>query len=70
MTEPNWVALGQSAVAIDYVGAWAAGTPYKAGDVVVYQGVQYLAVNPSTGQTPPAAALVGIPAWLLDAKGT
>lgn len=55
MTEPNWVALGQSAVAIDYIGAWAAGTPYKVGDVVVYQGVQYLAVNPSTGQTPPAA---------------
>lgn len=58
--------------AVDYENAWAAGTPYSAGDVVVYDGVQYLAVNPSTGQTPPVPATGsggGIPASLLDAKG-
>lgn len=40
----------------DYEGAWAVGTPYVQGDVVLYNGVEYLAVNPSTGQTPPAPA--------------
>lgn len=31
-------------------------TPYVSGDVVTYNGVTYLAVNPSTGQTPPTVA--------------
>lgn len=41
---------------VDYIGDWGADTAYKQGDVVRYQGVDYLAVNPSTGQTPPALA--------------
>jgi Carbohydrate-binding module family 5/12 len=53
MTEPNWVALGTKGGPVDYAGAWAAGTSYNPGDVVNYNGVQYIAVNPSVGQTPP-----------------
>ena len=41
---------------VDYIGNWAAPTPYKKGDVVRYNGVDYLAVNDSTGQTPPATS--------------
>lgn len=59
MSEPYWVALGASAV--DYVGPWAAGTAYAPGAVVTYAGVTYLAVNPSTGQTPPAAGGAAAP---------
>ena len=55
MSEPAWVALG--AAAVDYEGVWAAGTSYAPGDVVTYAGVTYIAVNPSTGQTPPTTAL-------------
>jgi len=40
---------------VDYEGAWAAGTQYAPGDVVTYNGVTYLAVNPSLGSTPPPA---------------
>jgi hypothetical protein len=40
---------------VDYIGGWGAGTPYKRGDVVRYNGNDYLAVNDSTGVTPPAA---------------
>lgn len=53
---------------IDYENAWAVGTPYQAGDVVRYNNVDYLAVNDSTGQTPPAAP-AGIAAGIVDAKG-
>jgi hypothetical protein len=60
MTEPNWVALGAPGGAVDYVGGWVAGTTYKAGDVVRHNGIDYLAVNPSTGQTPPVAGASGI----------
>lgn len=52
MSEPYWVALG-SKIPIDYIGGWSAGVSYKAGDVVSYNGVDYIAVNPSTGSTPP-----------------
>jgi len=49
---------------VDYIGDWAAGTPYKKGDVVRYGGNDYLAVNDSTGSTPPAPAPSGgAPAW-------
>ena len=55
MSEPYWELLGQVIpVQIDYVGNWVAGTAYQPGQVVRYNGVDYLAVNPSTGQTPPA----------------
>jgi len=43
---------------IDYENAWAAGTAYTPGDVVIHNGVEYIAVNPSTGQTPPASPAV------------
>lgn len=63
MSEPVWELLGGGGTVgpsgIDYVGAWAAGTTYQPGQVVRYQGVDYLAVNPSIGQTPPAAQ--GVP---------
>lgn len=38
---------------ITYEGTWAAGTTYQPGMVVRYNGIDYLAVNPSTGSTPP-----------------
>ena len=57
MSEPFWTPLGGQPV--DYEGAWAAGTQYAPGDVVTYQGVTYLAVNPSLGSTPPAALVSG-----------
>lgn len=58
MSEPTWELLGGPGVIggpIDYIGAWAAGTQYQPGQVVRYGGVDYLAVNPSLGQTPPPA---------------
>jgi hypothetical protein len=39
---------------IEYENVWNTTTAYQAGDVVTYNGIDYLAVNPSTGQTPPA----------------
>ena len=43
------------AAGVGYIGAWVAGTAYKPGQVVRYNGIDYMAVNPSTGQTPPPA---------------
>ena len=43
-----------SKTSVEYENVWAAGTAYQAGDVVEHNGVEYLAVNPSTGETPPA----------------
>lgn len=40
---------------VEYEGTYNPATPYQPGDVVVYNGVEYLAVNPSTGSTPPPA---------------
>jgi len=54
MSEPFWTPLGGQPV--DWEGAWAAGTQYAPGDVVTYNGVNYLAVNPSLGVNPGAAA--------------
>jgi hypothetical protein len=54
MSEPFWVPLGGAGV--DYKGDWAVGTQYQPGDVVRRGGVDYLAVNPSLGTTPPASA--------------
>lgn len=51
MSEPFWTPLGGQPV--DYEGAWSAGFQYAPGDVVVYNGVTYLAVNPSLGVAPP-----------------
>ena len=59
MSEPAWVALG--AQAVDYEGAYNAGTQYVPGDVVRYEGVDYICVNPALGTAPPAAAFGGLP---------
>lgn len=61
MSEPAWIPLG-GAVGGDvvYEGGWSAATAYQPGDVVTYQGVQFIAVLPSTNQTPPVA-VAGIP---------
>ena len=55
---PYWVPLGGTGVA--YQAAWSSGYAYQPGDVVTYQGIQYMAMQPSTGQAPPAA-VAGIP---------
>jgi len=44
----TWGILGS----VDYKGPWDVAFAYSQGDVVTYQGVTYLAVNPGTGQTP------------------
>jgi hypothetical protein len=49
-----YLPAGGSGGAIEYENVWAGATAYQPGDVVVHNGVEYLAVNPSTGQTPPA----------------
>jgi hypothetical protein len=41
---------------IDYENDWSGAVPYAAGDVVKFNGVEYLAVNPSTNQAPTAPA--------------
>lgn len=46
-------ALGEG---IQYENVYAPATAYQPGDVVSYGGVQYLAVNPSTGVTPSGGA--------------
>jgi len=53
---PAGVKWGPAPAGIDYEGPWAAGTAYTPGDVVNHNGVEYLAVNPSTGQEPPEAS--------------
>ena len=52
-------AAGGGGGGVDYKGAYNAGTAYVQGDVVLYNGVQYVAVNPGTGQTPPAVPGIG-----------
>lgn len=71
MSEPFWTPLGGQPV--DYEGAWNAATQYAPGDVVTYQGVTYLAVNPSLGSTPSPAAVapaigVALPVGAVDGQ--
>lgn len=47
--------------AIEYENAWSAAVAYQAGDVVKHNGIDYLAVNDSTGSTPPPAAWAPAP---------
>jgi hypothetical protein len=54
--EQGIAALGEG---IEYENVWAVGTPYQAGDVVTYNGVNYLAVNDSTGVAPSAVTPSG-----------
>jgi hypothetical protein len=44
---------------VDYKGVWSAATAYVSGDVVNRNGIEYLAVNPGTNQTPPPASWAG-----------
>lgn len=57
---------------VEYENAWGAATPYQAGDVVEHEGVQYLAVNPSTNSepAPPAAPSSFTPVPLVTALPT
>ena len=56
-----WEPAPASGSSIEYENAWAAGTPYTPGDVVIHNGIEYLAVNPSTGVTPPTATGASVP---------
>ena len=48
------VPSSQLPVSIDlrWAGTYAAATAYKEGDVVIYNGVSYMALRPTTGETP------------------
>ena len=47
---------------IEYENVWSPAIPYQAGDVVIHNGVQYLAVNDSTGSAPvPAGGGATVP---------
>lgn len=49
----KWVPLaGGGGSSIAYENAWSAGASYEPGQVVVRNGVEYMAVNPSTGVAP------------------
>jgi len=63
MSEPFWTPLGGQPV--DYEGTYDPVVQYAPGDVVIYNGVTYLAVNPSLGSTPPPA--FGVAAGLVTA---
>lgn len=39
---------------LNYAGAYSGATTYKEGDIVIYNGVSYLALRASTGETPAA----------------
>lgn len=70
MSEPNWELLGGGGVIggpIDYIGDWAADVTYQPGQIVRYNGVDYISVNPSVGQVPPASTpVVGAMKLLYD----
>src|SRR5215831_2983579 len=57
MSEPYWVPMASAPV--DYQGAYDPAVAYAQGAVVLYNGVTYIAVNPSLGQTPPIAGNLG-----------
>lgn len=48
-------AQGPSGGTVNWLGTWLVGTPYVAMDGVAYQGASYIALQASTGQTPPNA---------------
>jgi hypothetical protein len=58
---PLWNLNG--AAGMQYRGAYVAATPYSDGDVVIYQGVTYICVRPTTNA--PSAAP---PAWPAPAQ--
>jgi hypothetical protein len=71
MSEPSWELLGGGGVIggpINYVGAWAAGTTYQPGQVVRYNGIDYLAVTPSVGQVPPGAVSALLPQPIVNGR--
>lgn len=52
----KWIVAPTGGKTSWYENVYNPATPYVSGDVVTYNGVTYLAVNPSTGQTPPAVS--------------
>jgi len=52
MSAPDWIALGGSAPAVGYVGAWNPTTAYQPGQVVLQNGVYWFAAVSSTGVDP------------------
>jgi hypothetical protein len=57
-TGVKWAAAAGITGGVDYKGVWSSGTAYVQGDVVLYNGVEYIAVNPGTANTPPAPQTV------------
>ena len=41
-----------AAIDLRWAGAYAGATAYKEGDVVIYNGISYMALRPTTGETP------------------
>lgn len=41
-----------NAIDLRWAGTYAGATAYKEGDVVIYNGVSYMALRPTTGETP------------------
>lgn len=64
----KWVPLASPGGGVDYIGTWAVGTTYKAGDVVRHLGIDYIAVNPSTGQTPVPATPPPLPRVIIPIR--
>jgi hypothetical protein len=50
---------GGGGAGIEYENAWDIAVAYQAGDVVNFEGVEYLAVNDSLGQEPPPPTAAG-----------
>jgi len=51
-----WAAIGTGPTISDK-GVWASGSQYNNGDIVNYLGIEYLALQPSLGITPPPPTL-------------
>lgn len=54
-------ALARVSAATNYRGTWASSTAYKAGELAVYSGTTYIALLPSTNQTPATTSLYWAP---------
>jgi len=68
MSEPYWVAMASAPV--DYQGVYDPAVSYAQGAVVTYNGVTYIAVNPSLGQTPPTAIFLQSPPLVTALPGS
>lgn len=71
MSEPSWELLGGGGVIggpVDYIGNWSAAVTYQPGQVVRYNGIDYLAVNPSINQVPPGAVSALLPQPIVNGR--